>query len=108
MTPMAEDMNTIAITGLIMRPVAYARPVRCVELKIVNSPAVTDIVVHVLGALRRVPYTLGPGNPLLVRGQLVYSQAMRLPNGGQPCIKASVMAPLERHRHRQHVAHTEA
>jgi hypothetical protein len=45
LTPMAEheDLNTIAITGLIMRPVDYAQQVIFVELKIVNGPAVTDI-----------------------------------------------------------------
>jgi hypothetical protein len=38
-----EDLNTIAVTGLIMRPVVYAHPVSFVELKIVNCPAVTYI-----------------------------------------------------------------
>jgi hypothetical protein len=70
MTPMAEDMNTIAITGLIMWPVVDARPVRFVELKIVNSPAMTYIAAHVPAALRRVLYTLEPGDHLLVRGHI--------------------------------------
>lgn len=103
-----EDLNTIACTGLIMRPVDYAQPVSFVELKIVNGPAVTYIAVHVPTALRRVLYALGPGDRLLVRGQLASSTAMRLANRGQHCRKASVMAPLERHSHQPHVAHTEA
>jgi hypothetical protein len=68
-----EDLNTIACIALIMRPVDDAHPPSFVERKIVNGPAVTYIAVHVPGALRRVPYTLGPGGPLLVRGQVVYS-----------------------------------
>jgi hypothetical protein len=61
-----------------MWPVDYARPVRFVELKIINGSAVTDIAVYVPAPLRRVLYTIGPGDRSLVRGQLAYSQAMWL------------------------------
>jgi hypothetical protein len=56
-----EDLNTTAVTGLNMRPVDYAHPPSFVERKIVSGPTVTDIAVHVLGALRPGPYTLGLG-----------------------------------------------
>jgi hypothetical protein len=103
-----DDLNNEVITGDLTRPIDFADPMSFLELKVVNGRAVPSITLHVPAPLRRVLYTLGPGDRSRVRGQLADNNARRLATGGQPCIKASVMAPLERHSHRQQVAHPEA
>jgi hypothetical protein len=65
-----EDQHIIAVTGLIMRLVDSAYPVRLVEVKIVNSPLMTYIAVHVRAALWRGLYTIWAGDRLLVRGHI--------------------------------------
>jgi hypothetical protein len=95
--PADPDLNTVCLSGALVRMPDYAAPWTFCELKVVQpGGGVLFLPLHVPTATYlRVLEDLSPGDKLSVSGELAYAKAEGLPRGGQTCVKVKALRRLD-------------